>query len=134
LLTPDLRARVLPYIGGIIRDLNGAAILINGVEDHIHILSTFPSTIALSDFMRQVKASSSAWVNENHRPPQPFGWQIGYAAFSVSQSNVGDVRAYIAKQEEHHRHVTFEQEYLAFLRRHGIQYDPRFVFDQEFAG
>jgi len=134
ILSPELRDRLFPYMGGLIRERNGDALLINGVEDHVHILTRFPATITLSDFLRDVKSISAGWVRDLFPDKREFGWQTGYAAFSVSRSNVETVRDYIARQEEHHMRKTFEQEYLEFLERHGIEYDPRFVFEREIAG
>ncbi len=134
LLNPDLRERLFPYMGGIIRDLKGVAWIINGMEDHVHILASLPATVALSDFMREIKSVSSGWVRDTFPQCREFGWQGGYAAFSVSKSNLEVVRAYIAKQQEHHARKTFQTEYLEFLDRHGIEYDPRFVLEQELVG
>jgi REP element-mobilizing transposase RayT len=128
-LTPELGERLFPYMGGIIRDMKGTALLINGPDDHVHILTSLPTTIALSDFMKELKAVSSGWVNDLGTMPEKFNWQTGYAAFSVSKSGQNAVRAYIEKQQEHHREVTFKDEYLEFLKRHEIEYDERFVFD-----
>ena len=128
LLVPEIRPRLFDYMGGTIRGLQGTSILINGVEDHVHTLAVIPSTIALSDFMREYKTNTSAWA-KNTLNVRDFGWQTGYAAFSVSKSNVASVQAYIAKQEEHHRRMSFQEEDLDFLNRHEIDYDERFVFD-----
>jgi putative transposase len=121
-------------MGGLIRERKGDALLINGIEDHIHILTKFPATITLSDFLRDIKSISAGWVRDSFSEAEAFGWQTGYAAFSVSRSNADTVRDYIARQEEHHKRKTFEEEYLEFLGRHGIEYDPRFVFEREIAG
>jgi putative transposase len=134
MLSPELRDRLFPYMGGLIRERNGDALLINGVEDHIHILTRFPATITLSDFLRDVKSISAGWVRDVFRDAGQFGWQTGYAAFSVSKTNVDTVREYIAQQEEHHKRKTFEEEYLEFLQRAGIEYDPRFVLEKEITG
>jgi putative transposase len=134
MLSPELRDRLFPYIGGLIRERKGDALLINGIEDHIHILTKFPATITLSDFLRDIKSISAGWVRDSFSEAGAFGWQTGYAAFSVSRSNADTVRDYIARQEEHHKRKTFEEEYLEFLGRHGIEYDPRFVFEREIAG
>jgi len=128
LLNPDIRPRLFEYMGGTVRGLDGTSILINGVEDHVHILAILDQKRALSDFMRDLKSASSTWVKQTFNSPS-FGWQTGYAAFSVSKSIVPAVKAYLANQEEHHRHVTFQEEYLKFLKRHDIEYDERFVFD-----
>ena len=129
LLTSEFRPRRFPYLGGMIRQMNGTALTINGVEDHIHILASMPTTVALSEFMKELKAVSSGWVNDQGILTEKFAWQTGYAAFSVSKSPEEAVRSYIDNQEEHHRKMTFKEEYLAFLKRHEIEYDERFVFD-----
>ena len=128
-LGPELRDRLFPYIGGIIREMKGAPLIINGVEDHVHILAGMPSTVAISDFMRDLKSNSSSWVKESFATHRDFGWQTGYAAFSVSKSAIEDVRSYIARQEEHHRRMSFKEELIALLKRHEITYDERFVFE-----
>jgi REP element-mobilizing transposase RayT len=128
LLTPHIKPRLFDYMGGIIRNKDGASLLINGPDDHVHILARIPTTISISDFLRDLKGDSSLWVHDE-LAQRDFAWQTGYAAFSVSKSSLEDVRTYIANQEEHHRHVSFQDEYLAFLKRHEIDYDPRFVFD-----
>jgi putative transposase len=134
LLTPAVRERLFPYMGGIIRERNATALLINGIEDHVHILTSLPTTMPLSDFVRDIKSVSSGWVNDGMMPRRTFGWQIGYAAFSVSKSNAETVRDYIERQQQHHARMTFQEEYLKFLERHEISYDPRFVFEEELSG
>jgi putative transposase len=129
LLTPEFKPRLFAYMGGIIRELDGTAILINGPADHVHILAVLPATSAPADVLRELKSRSSGWVHETFPAQSQFAWQTGYAAFSVSQSLREKVLAYISKQEEHHRRLTFEQELVLLLNKHGIAYDPRFVFD-----
>jgi putative transposase len=87
-------------------------------------LLSIPTDLSLAEAMRKWKSLSSGWVHQTFPEHKVFAWQSGYAAFSVSQSAVDDVRAYILRQEEHHRRVTFEEELRAFLDRHGIAYDP----------
>ncbi len=129
MLTPDLRARVFPYMGGIIRELGGVALLINGVADHVHILASLPATAAPSDFVGKLKANSSKWVHENFPEQRAFAWQLGYSAFSVSVSQKQGVLDYIAGQDEHHRKGSFQEELISFLKRHEIEYDERYVFE-----
>lgn len=124
-----LKERLFPYMGGIVRDLHGSAVIVGGTADHVHILARLPQTIALSDVVRDIKANSSGWVHGEWREHQEFAWQTGYAAFTVSASNQDQVFKYVERQEEHHRKRSFEDEFLALLQRHGIEYDPRFVFD-----
>ena len=128
LLTPDIRLRLFDYMGGTIRGLKGTSLLVNGVDDHVHTLAIVPATMALSDFMREYKAGTSSWAKRAFEIPG-FGWQTGYAAFSVSKSSAPSVQRYIAEQEEHHRKVSFREEYLKFLHAHEVEFDERFVFD-----
>ncbi len=129
MLTSDLRARLFPYMGGIMRNLDGVALSINGVADHVHVLASPPATAAPSDFVGKLKANSSKWVHETFPEHRAFGWQLGYSAFSVSCSQKQTVLDYIAGQEEHHRAVSFQDELVAFLKRHEIEYDERYVFE-----
>jgi putative transposase len=114
-------------MGGIIGNLRGRPLLINGPKDHVHLLFVLPASLALSDLMEKVKANSSKWVNERWPRRSQFGWQEGYTAFSVSQSNLEKVRRYITEQEEHHRKLAFREEVLTLLKKHGIEYDPRYL-------
>ena len=125
----DIRPRVFAYMGGIIRELGGAALAINGPADHTHILLSLPANVAMSDAMRVIKTNSSRWIHEQWPGRRSFAWQSGYGAFSVSRSNVEEIERYIANQEEHHRPVSFQDEFLAFLKRHGVAYDPRYVWE-----
>ena len=120
------------YIAGIIRENNGQLLEIGGVDDHIHILTGIRPTIAVSDLVRLIKANSSKWIKEEYANPfHPFGWQTGYSAFTVSESQCEFVREYIRHQKKHHRKVSFRDEYLALLQKHKIEYDEQFVFDEE---
>ncbi len=125
----ELRPRLHSYIGGIIRELEGTALAVGGTADHVHILLRLPPSVPIADAMRVVKTNSSRWVHETSPSHRSFAWQTGYGAFSVSESNRQAVIDYIATQEEHHRKTSFQEEYLAFLHRHGIEHDERFVFD-----
>lgn len=129
MLDAELQARLFPYMGGIIRELGGVALSINGPTDHVHILVSLSPTIALSNFVGKVKANSSGWVHKTFPTQREFKWQVGYGAFSVSVSQRPKVLTYIADQEEHHRKVSFEEEFIGFLKKHGIAYDERYVFD-----
>ncbi|MCA1557750.1 MAG: IS200/IS605 family transposase [Acidobacteria bacterium] len=119
----ELRSELFAYLGGLIRELKGKAFTINGTADHVHMLVSLTPTIAISDAMRMLKANSSKWIHEKWPNRKSFGWQTGYGAFSVSRSNVPDVIKYINNQEAHHKRVTFQEEFAAFLKRHGIEYD-----------
>ena len=119
------RDELFVYMGGIVRILGGKALLINGVADHVHLLLSLPANVALADAMRVLKARSSAWVRG--RDPT-FGWQSGYAALSVSQSKAAQVRRYIAAQQQRHRRIRFEDEFVSLLKRHRMEYDERYLW------
>ena len=128
LLTPDLRPDVLAYLGGIVRKLRGKVIESNARADHVHCLLSLPPTLAVAEALRVLKSNSSLWVHETrHRPA--FAWQTGYGAFSVSQSNVPAVVRYIRNQDQHHRKISFQEEFIAFLKRHRIAYDERYIWE-----
>ena len=129
LLDADLKARLFPYLGGIIPAHDGTALIINGPSDHVHILASLAAKYALSDLMRELKADSSGWVHKNFQGQKTFAWQIGYGAFSVSHSSLPEVEKYIAGQEEHHRKISSQNEFVAFLKKHQIEYDERFLWE-----
>jgi putative transposase len=129
LLDADLKVRLFPYLGGIVRAHDGKALIINGPSDHVHILASLAAKHALSDLMRELKADSSGWVHKNFPAQKTFAWQIGYGAFSVSHSNLPEVEKYIAGQEEHHRKISFQEEFVVFLKKHQIEYDERFLWE-----
>lgn len=120
--------RVFAYIGGIIKGVGGLPVEIGGMPDHIHILTSFPKTMSLSDFVRTIKADSSKWMKSLGTVYKEFAWQEGYGAFSVSPSLVDKTVKYIRTQVEHHKKRTFQEEYKLFLEAYGIQYDERFAF------
>lgn len=129
LIDADLKRHLHSYFGGIVRELGGRALMINGTTDHVHLLVSLPATLAVSELMRILKTNSSRWVHEKWPARKSFGWQTGYGAFSVSESNRKAVQQYIADQEAHHRKLSFEEEFLALIKKHGLEYDPRFVLD-----
>lgn len=126
--------RLYEYIGGIIRAKNGHLIEIGGIEDHIHLLANLSPTKSISDTLRDIKSNSSKWRNALPDNIGVFEWQIGYGAFTVSYSQIESVCHYIRNQREHHRTKTFEEEYIAFLKLHNIEYDPRYLFETEYCG
>jgi len=125
-LTPEIRERLWPFIGGIARENGMRALEVGGVDDHVHALLSLPSTMAIAKAMQLVKAGSSRFVNETF-VGRGFAWQEGYGAFSVSLSAVDATVAYIRRQEEHHKKASFRDEFLSFLKRHEIEFDERFV-------
>ena len=129
LLDADLKPRLFAYMGGIIRELDGIALIINGPTDHVHILAALSPKFGVSEIVGKVKANSSGWVHREFPNRRTFAWQTGYAAFNVSHSNNQSVFDYIVGQEEHHRKVSFKEELIAFLKKHEVQYDERYVFE-----
>ncbi len=125
----ELEPRLHAYLGGIVRHLEGVALAIGGVEDHVHILASLRPKMAPADTIAKIKANSSRWVHEEWPERGHFAWQSGYGVFSVSQSNLEDVKRYIECQKEHHRTMTFAEEFIALLKKHGLEYDDRFVLD-----
>lgn len=124
-LKDHIRPSLFAYIGGIIRNLGGEPVIVNGVTDHVHILLSLPAALSLADALRIIKSKSSRWIRQTL---PSFTWQSGYAAFSVSPSNSGQVRRYIAAQQERHQKLRFEEEFLSLLRRHEIPYDERYLW------
>jgi REP element-mobilizing transposase RayT len=113
----------------VLQNLGCAPVLINSVEDHIHLLFDLARTVAVSHVVEAVKRSSSKWIKTQGSEFAGFSWQAGYDAFPVSESNVETVRQHIASQREHHRTHTFQEEYRTFLRYHNIAFDERYVWD-----
>jgi putative transposase len=129
LLRDEVAERLYPYIGGILRAEQGALVAAGGMPDHVHLLVSLGRESSLSDALRQIKGSSSRWIHDTFPDRRGFAWQSGYAAFAVSYSHVDRVKHYIENQAEHHRTVTFQEEFLAFLRRHEIEFDTRYLWD-----
>jgi len=125
LITDDLRDDLHEYLGGTVRGLGGIPQGVGGVADHIHLLVSLNATHCLSDFMRELKRSSSKWIAERSQN-RDFKWQEGYAAFTVSASSRENVRDYIARQEEHHRRENSRDELAKFLRKSGVAVDERY--------
>jgi REP element-mobilizing transposase RayT len=129
LATPELRGKVAGYMVGILRNIHCPSLLIGDTEDHVHILCNLHRTIPIARLVEDVKPNSSIRIKEEGAALRDFHWQNGYGVFSVSQSNVEQVKAYIAAQEKHHRQRSFQDEFRLMPERHGIQYDERYVWD-----
>ena len=127
-ITLELRKRLWPFLGGIARQNKMKAIKIGGVEDHVHILLSLPSTMAVSKALQLIKGGSSKWVHETFPEHRLFAWQEEYGAFSVSMSQLDKTIQYIKGQEAHHRKMTFQEEFLALLKKHRIEYDERYLW------
>jgi len=126
-IAPEIEERLWAYLGGIARENGMTALAVGGMEDHVHLLIALPSSMAIATAMREIERGSSLWMHEACGMPE-FQWQQGYGAFSVGQNQVEATVAYIARQKEHHRRRDFQAEFVAFLKKHRVEYDPRFVW------
>ncbi len=127
-IRPEIEARVWEYIGGIARGNKMTAVQVGGVDDHIHALIMAPPTLAPFEITKYLKRDSSKWIHESFTDLRDFGWQDGYGAFTVSKSNVPSVASYIQNQRAHHRKQGFQDEYREFLKKHGVDFDERYVW------
>ena len=122
LIVPSLQQRLWPYLGGIARENKMKALVFGGVEDHVHVLLSIPSTLSVAKSIQLLKGNSSKWIHDTFKEHWDFGWQEGYGAFSIGISGVEDTTQYIQNQAEHHRKMTFKEEVEAFLKKHGMEY------------
>ena len=125
----SLKIRLYSYTRELTKDKQQHLTIINGMPDHIHMLVNLRPTICLSDDIKDIKASSTKWVSKTFDNIKDFGWQEGYAAYTVGYSTEEKVISYIQNQEKHHANMTFEEEYMLFLNRQKMSFDPRFVLD-----
>jgi REP element-mobilizing transposase RayT len=128
-LDRDVRPRMHAYVATICRDLNAHALLVGGVADHLHIVTTLPRTLSQAAMIETVKKTSSKWIKGLDPRYRSFCWQRGYGAFSVSPSQLKAVLKYVEGQDEHHRTRRFQEEYRDFLRKYGVEFDERYVWD-----
>lgn len=117
------------YMATVLKNFDCPPVLINSVSDHVHILFELGRTVTVGDVVEEVKKSSSKWIKTQGAGFSRFAWQAGYGAFAVSESNVAAVSKYIAGQAEHHRRKSFQEEYRAFLKRHRVVFDEKYVWD-----
>jgi REP element-mobilizing transposase RayT len=130
-IRPQWQDELYAYIGGICREHKSNLLAAGGTKDHLHLLVKIHPSFAISDTIKLIKGNSSRWINQEQDHRDKFQWQTGYGAFSVSLSNSDVVQRYIANQEAHHRKRSFQEEYFEILKKHKIEFDDRFVFDQE---
>jgi len=128
LITREREERLYEYIGGIVRGLGGICLAIGGIEDHVHVLAKLRPDKALSDVLRDLKANSSGWMHDVFPDAADFYWQNGYGAFSVSESQISKVAAYIARQKVHHRKQSFEREFVELLQRNSIEFELKYLW------
>lgn len=127
LIAKDWKDKLHAYLGGIVRNQKGVALAVGGVDNHIHLLVSLKATHCLSDFMRELKASSSDWAHREIGLKE-FGWQVGYGAFTVSPNHLDRVKNYVLNQEKHHQKQTFEDEYVGLLKASGVDYDEKYLW------
>src|SRR5256885_530191 len=125
LISPEFRSTLWAYSAGICHNLQIFAHAIGGMDDHAHLLLQIPPTLAVAKAVLTIKTNSSRWARQQN---QSVEWQQGYAAFSVSASNISAVERYVRNQEAHHKRMSFEEELVALLKKHNVPFDPKFVF------
>ena len=125
----DLCADLHAYLAGAVRALGGEAYRVGGTENHVHLACSLPRTLTVSKLVEQIKKSSSAWIKTRDTRCHGFSWQAGYGAFSVSESRIPEVRRHIENQEEHHRTMTFQEEFRKLCKLHNLEIDERYVWD-----
>ena len=128
LIHTAFREKLWAFVGGIARKNGMKALAVGGTGDHLHVLLSVPTTMPIAKAVQLIKGGSSKWINDRFQDRRDFAWQEGYGAFSISISHVEETVAYILNQEKRHRRRTFQEEFLAFLKKHRIEYDPRYVW------
>jgi len=128
-LTPGIEAELYPYMASIFKALKSPALIINGTSDHLHTLFSLSRLMTIADVVEEVKTESSKSIKRKGIEFRNLHWQSGYGAFSIGQSQVPAVKRYIGRQKQHHRRVTFQDEYRKFLKAYDVEYDERYVWD-----
>jgi len=124
----EIRQELFAYIGGVVHAVKAKPIIINGTNDHIHLLVEILPALSVSELVKSVKANSSRWIHQSDPLRSKFAWQTGYGAFSVSKSVIPTVIKYIQDQEIHHQKQSFQAEFLAFLKKHDLEYDEKYIW------
>ncbi len=127
-IIPEIRDELHRYLGGIVKGEGGVLLQIGGMPDQIHMVIKLKPVYTLSEIMQKVKGSSSKWINEQNQLTDRFSWQEGYGAFTVSESQIPAVIQYVREQENHHRTLSFKDEFVLILKRHGVKYDERYLW------
>lgn len=128
LLSKELCVRLYPYLSSIAEKNDFKIIKIGGVKDHVHLLMTITPELSVSKAVQLLKGNSSKWLHENFADMNIFSWQNGYGVFTVSKSQISIVENYINNQEEHHKKLSFQEEYIELLKRNNIDFDPKYLF------
>ena len=126
---PAIREEMNAYMVGTLQAIDCPSLIVRTVDDHLHCLCQLSRTMSIAKLVEDMKVESSSWAKKQAHALNDFHWQAGYGAFSVSQSNVGQVSSYIANQDEHHRKMTYQDELRILLKRHEIDFDERYVWD-----
>jgi len=129
LILPEIEEELFAYFGGISNNNNSKLIAAGGIENHVHLLVSMSKNIELSRFVGDLKRDSSKWIKTKDNVSHSFQWQDGYGAFSVGYTQLNAVKKYISRQKEHHARVSFEDEFRYFLKKYGVDYDERYVWD-----
>ena len=129
LLVDEIKERLWAFMGGIAKQNEIKPLCIGGVADHVHPLLSLPTTLSVAKAIQLIKGGSSAWIHETFTPLRHFSWQSGYGAFTVSVSHIDQTIAYIQNQAEHHRLKSFQEEYVNFLKKHGIRFEEQYLWD-----
>ena len=127
MISPAIELELHAYLGGTVKSEGGVILAVGGRPDHVHLLMKLKPSRALSDMIRLVKSSSSKWMNEQNRILGRFAWQDGFGAFTVRESQARRVVAYVSDQEEHHRTLSFREELVSLLKKHGVVYEERYL-------
>ena len=128
MIVADIRDELYRYIGGIVNGEGGILLQVGGMTDHLHLLIKLKPSHTLSTMMQKIKGNSSKWVNEQGRLKDRFAWQVGYGAFSVSESQIPVVVRYVREQESHHQKLSFKDEFTLILERHQVEYEEQYLW------
>ena len=129
LIRPEIEPELFAYTGGIVHNHDSRLLAINGTANHVHLLVSQSKNIALSALVAEIKRDSSKWIKTKGAAYKNFGWQGGYGAFFIGESNVPALKRYIARQKEKHQNQPYEDEFRAFLKKYGVKYDERYIWD-----
>ena len=128
LISSVFKEELYKYISGIIKNKKQKLYIINGMPDHVHMLISISPDISISELVREIKSNTSKFINQKHLSVGKFEWQVGFGAFSYSQSQINQIVNYIKQQEEHHRKRSFREEYIELLKKFEIEYDDKYIF------